>query len=75
MTRDPLSFSADRLESRRSTRRRSGRERRARNFPAEMVPADFVRHVPAYEILSDERLSEIEEHADWILRSGYSLSW
>ena len=32
-----------------------------------MVPADFVRHVPAYEILSDERLSEIEEHADWIL--------
>ena len=68
MTRDPLSFSADRLESRRSTRRRSGRERRARNLPAETAPADFVRNVPAYEILSDERLSEIEEHADWILR-------
>ena len=33
-----------------------------------MPPADFVRDVPVYEILSDEKLSEIEEHADWILR-------
>ena len=67
MTSDSLLSSADGSESRRPSRRRSGRERRVQWSPTQAPRADFVRNVPAYEILSDERLSEIEEHADWIL--------
>ncbi len=67
MTRDPLLSRVDMPKSRRSDRRRMGRERSGQHSPARTPGANFVRTIPAYEILSDDRLSEIEEHADWIL--------
>lgn len=51
---------------RRRTRRR-GKQGCARVDHAEQLPAYFNREIGVYELLSEEALDRIENHAEWIL--------
>ncbi len=53
--------------TRTKPRRRSRRNAQIKQHVAEMPPAYIKRNIPVYDLLSEEGVQRLEEHADWIL--------